>query len=130
MNYSRRNIILTSVLVLILIVLTGIAGALMLARLPVKTDRPPARVEYRIVGTAERVEVAFLNDEGLLDRREMTPPGSYRFRAATGRELSISVRRLSPTGAVGCALIVDGRTVQQVAPENERAGAVCAGVVR
>ena len=130
MRNERRGILITTVLLGVLIIGAGVGGGLMLALSPLRpAERQPARVEYRIIGDADRAVVAFLNDEEALERHEMTPPGSYRFRASSGRALSLLVERTSASGAVGCAILVDGRILQSQNADAQRQKAHCDGTV-
>lgn len=130
MRNERRGIIITTVLLGVLIIGAGIGGGLMLAFSPLRpTERQPSRVEYRIIGDADRAVATFLNDEAAIERHEMTPPGNYRFRASSGRALSLLVERTSANGAVGCAILIDGQVLLSQNPDPQRQNVRCDGTV-
>jgi hypothetical protein len=124
--YNRQAITITTLLVLTLIAVTTLAGSLMILRAPPIEPRPePARVEYRFIGTAARAAITFRNDENQIEQREISPPGNYRFRSDPGRELLIEIRRLSESGAVGCAIIIERQVREEQPADEDRATATC-----
>ena len=88
-----------------------------------------ARIEYRVTGTAERVAISYLNDIGAEEQRELAPPWTFGFRARVGRQLSLSVRRLSDAGTVSCAITADRLELTAATGGEGRAEAACEAVV-
>ncbi|HWQ16057.1 MAG TPA: hypothetical protein VNL77_24870 [Roseiflexaceae bacterium] len=117
------------------LVVGGLAAALTIffGTLGPPQSPPPsprsARVEYRVAGSAGRVAITYLNDIGATEERDVPPPWRFGFRARAGRQLTLSVRRVGDTGAVGCAITADGRELVAVPADDERAEAVCEATV-
>jgi hypothetical protein len=117
------------------LVVGGLAAALTIffATLGEPQSPPPAprsaRVEYRVVGTAGRVAISYLNDIGAMEERDVPPPWTFGFRARAGRQLTLSVRRVGDSGAVGCAITANGQELIAVPADDGRAEAACEATV-
>ena len=126
---QRRNIWIS------LLAVGGLAAALtaFFATLGPPQSPPSAprssRVEYRVTGSAAQAQITYLNDIGVVEQRETPPPWTFGFRARAGRQLTLDVRRLGESGAVGCAIALDGAVLTEVPPDDRRAAASCVGVV-
>jgi hypothetical protein len=126
---QRRNIWLT------LIAVAGIATALTAFFATLGPPQSPtaaprsARVEYRVTGSAPQVAIDYLNDIGIQEQRQLPPPWIFGFRARTGRELTLHVRRVGESGAVGCAIALNGQVLQEIPAAEGRSEASCEGSV-
>lgn len=128
---NRRGMMITTWLIGLLIVVTGVGGGLMFAL----TDSPVGptsmpRVEYRLLGDAEQVEVDFLNDSGMRETRQATARNAtFRFRGLPDQPLSFVVKRTGGSGSVGCQIKVDGRDLVVVPADAGQSEARCEGRV-
>ena len=94
----------------------------------------PAANRVRVIlapvkGTAPRVAISYLNDIGIQEQRDLAPPWTFGFRARAGRQLLLNVQRDGETGAVGCAIAVNGQVVRDIPAEESRATASCEAIV-
>ncbi|MFO7167480.1 MAG: MmpS family transport accessory protein [Chloroflexota bacterium] len=126
---ERRNIWLTALAV------GGLAAALTIYFATLGPPQSPpaaprsARVEYRVTGTAPQVAISYLNDIGVQEQRNLEPPWTFGFRARAGRQLVVSVERVGDTGAVGCAIAVNGELLQDISLDTQQAEARCEATV-
>jgi hypothetical protein len=122
---QRRNIWLTLLAVGgLALAITAFFATLGPPQSPTAAPRS-ARVEYRVTGTAPQVAISYLNDIGLQEQREVPPPWTFGFRARAGRELTLNVRRVGESGAVGCAIALNGEVLQEVPADEGRAEVTC-----
>jgi hypothetical protein len=122
---QRRNIWLTlGAVAAIAAALTAFFATLGPPQSPSAAPRS-ARIEYRVTGSAPQVAIDYLNDIGIQEQREVPPPWTFGFRARAGRELTLHVRRVGESGAVGCAIALNGEVLREVPAAEGRSEASC-----
>ncbi len=85
-------------------------------------------IEYRITGTAERVDVTLSNETGGTEQFDnKRVPYSMEFEAVEGAFLYISAQNQDDRGTVKCSILVEGIEVREAESSGAYVIASCSG---
>lgn len=125
---GRRRAVIMAIVFVSIALTIGIVGNIYKSQQSAPDLRTRSmRIEYRVTGTTDTVQIDYLNDMAYEDQRQGTPPWQYGFRAPWGRTLRMKVTNLG-TGTIGCAITAGDKTLSEQ-PESVTTSIDCMAVV-